>query len=105
MFPITEHKLTFFQIADYWSREIQPSASRDELLALLEGAWWLGEIAHNYPLTRFELLKNMFRSRRIFPNIELVAEEEESPGRVKVPGGTVKVEELPDGTVKVDLQP
>ncbi len=39
-----EKSLTLFQIADEWSREIQPARSLDELLNELVTAWWRGEL-------------------------------------------------------------
>jgi hypothetical protein len=64
MFPLSAEKLPFLEIADFWSREIEPHASQTELLAQLESAWWLGEITGNSVLTRLQFLKKMFESRR-----------------------------------------
>ena len=79
MFPIPKDKLSFRQIADFWSREIQPPASRKELLALLEEAWWLGEIVGDAGFSRPELLKNMFKSKRLFPDIVFVTKDDAGP--------------------------
>jgi len=62
MFPISKETLSFLAISEYWSREIQPPASPNELLALLEGAWWLGEMHGDSAISRLELLKRMFKS-------------------------------------------
>jgi hypothetical protein len=79
MFPIPKGKLSFREIADFWSREIQPPASRKELLALLEEAWWLGEIVGDAGFSRPELLKNMFKSKRLFPDIVFVTKDDAGP--------------------------
>jgi hypothetical protein len=63
MFPLSEEKLSFLEIAKYWSREIRPPASRDELLATLEAAWWRGEVVGKSPRTRLQLLQIMFGLR------------------------------------------
>jgi hypothetical protein len=63
MFPLSEKQLSLLKIADFWAREIDPGASKKELLALLESAWWLGEITGNSALTRLQYLCNMFNSR------------------------------------------
>ena len=62
MFPIAEATLSLREIADYWSREIYPPASWQEIFHTLEGAWWLGELRGNSRRTPFELLKTMFTS-------------------------------------------
>jgi hypothetical protein len=98
MFPITTDKLSLFKIADYWSREIQPPASRDELLALLEGAWWRGEISGDSATTRLQFLKNMFK---LIPKCD-------APRIVFVAGGEAGPPtyfELPNGSVSVDVRP
>jgi hypothetical protein len=61
MFPVSAAKLSFLEIADYWRRESR--ASRNELLAKLEAAWWLGEITGNSAISRLQLLKKMYQSR------------------------------------------
>jgi hypothetical protein len=47
MFPIAKPALSFGEIADYWTREIHPPASWEEILRTLESAWWLGELRGN----------------------------------------------------------
>jgi hypothetical protein len=64
MFPRSAEKLPLLEIADFWSREIIPRASHKELLALLESAWWQGELTGNSALDRLQFLKKMFKSRR-----------------------------------------
>jgi hypothetical protein len=62
MFPISKLELSFAEISEYWAPELR--WSRDMVLALLEGAWWLGEITSNPKVTRLELLKNLFKWMR-----------------------------------------
>ena len=62
MFPIGKSKLSLREIANYWAREIQPPASRNELLELLEGAWWRGQIHGDSVKSRLDLLKYMFEA-------------------------------------------
>ena len=45
MFPIpSRRKLSFIEIAKYWSGEITPSVSPQELRITLSKAWWRGEL-------------------------------------------------------------
>jgi hypothetical protein len=62
VFPIAESTLSFGEIADYWSREIRPSASPNELLSTLVSAWWLGELRGDSKHSPLQLLKIMFTS-------------------------------------------
>ena len=62
MLRICSDKLSIEKITDCWSREIQPRASCDELLDLLEAAWWRGELKTDGPLTPLALLRSIFRS-------------------------------------------
>jgi hypothetical protein len=62
MFPSSAEKLPILEVADFWSGEIFPRASRTKLLDQLEAAWWRGELKGN--LNRLEFLKRMFESRR-----------------------------------------
>jgi hypothetical protein len=98
MFPRSEEKLSFLNIAEYWSREGRPPASRDELLACLEAAWWRGELVGRAPRTRLQLLKMMFGSResQSYQGIVFVAPND---------SGRAAIAELKDGEVKVDLSP
>jgi hypothetical protein len=97
MFPIREATLSFGEISDYWSREIQPPASADELLDLLVGAWWLAEIRSRTGATRLELLKRMFE--RMYGNgdtpIVFIVGHSTAP----------PLQELPDGGLQIDLRP
>jgi hypothetical protein len=45
MFPIPANQpLTFAKVADFWSRDVTPRASRNELLNELVKAWWRGDL-------------------------------------------------------------
>jgi hypothetical protein len=98
IFPITKGKLSLQEISDYWSREIKPPASKNELYVLLERAWWLGEIHGDKKIGRLQLLKAMFKTTR----------RSDDPGIVFIVcGETAPPEEkaLPDGGVVVDRRP
>ena len=89
-----EKSLTLFQIADDWSREIQPARSLDELLNELVMAWWRGELhAENGP-TRLKLLRALFKTGRA-----------EIPFWVKGEDAPQTSWELADGGVEVLLVP
>jgi hypothetical protein len=70
MFPLSADKLPLLEIADC-SREIKPRASQQELLALLEAAWWLGEITGDSD-TCLQFLSKIFRLRTQ-PSLQSVA--------------------------------
>src|SRR5262245_58544407 len=63
MFPRHEPALSVGKISDFWSRKIDPPASSDELLSILVGAWWLGELRGNARHSRLQLLRMMFTSQ------------------------------------------
>jgi hypothetical protein len=96
MFPRSEEKLSFLKIAEYWSREIP--ASRDDLLASLEAAWWRGELIGKSPKTRLQLLQTMFGSRESQSYRGIVFVTPIDPGRPVT-------SELKDGEVRVDPSP
>jgi hypothetical protein len=95
MFPIAKDTLTFREISNYWAREIRPPASKAELLALLEQAWWLGEIRGLPETSRVQRLQAMFRGMRDWPDLGIVFIQGDK-------ASTPEVTELPDGTVEVD---
>ena len=72
MFPLSEDQLSFWKIADFWSREIQPSASQGELADRLEAAWWRGEITGISAVSRLQLLKRWFEARQRSPSDDIV---------------------------------
>jgi hypothetical protein len=96
MFPVREPTLSLGDVAKYWSREIHPQASLDELLSTIIGAFWMGEI-RPAAISRFDLLKNMFRLMHDRSDVELVFITCEEPG-------PPEVSELPGGTCEVDLR-
>jgi hypothetical protein len=96
VFPVAKSTLSFREIADYWSREIRPSASYNDLLNLLMSAWWSGELRGDSLHSRLELLKIMFTSmhRDNLEIIFIVGDDVRSPPV-----------ELPDGSCDVDIRP
>jgi hypothetical protein len=102
MFPLSADKLSFLDIAKFWSREIQPLASQNELLAQLEAAWWRAEIIGDFD--RLKFLKTMFKKRKTLKGIGFVTPNDSGPPistplasgevvvnmrpRISVPGGT-----------------
>jgi hypothetical protein len=96
VFPIAESTLSFGEIADYWSREIRPSASPNELLSTLVSAWWLGELRGDSKHSPLQLLKIMFTSMyRDDLGIVFIVGDDAGPQPV----------ELPDGFLKLDVRP
>jgi hypothetical protein len=95
MFPISKETLSFREISDYWSREI--TASRNELLNSLIGAWWRGEIVGDAP-HRLQFLRNLFvaMQKSKDPRIVFISGDEAGPSTVH---------ELPDGSVEWDYRP
>jgi hypothetical protein len=96
MFPIREPALSIVDIADYWSRDIRPSASSNELLSILVSAWWLGEFRGDSIHSRLQLLKIMFSSK-YRDDLGIVFIVGDDPG----PPGV----ELPDKSLEIDLRP
>jgi hypothetical protein len=94
MFPIATSTLSFGEIAEYWSREIRPTATWEELLGTLESAYWLGELRGISGPTRLQRLNNMFTSLRHRDDLRIVF----IAGDCAVPLPV----ELPD--LKVDLR-
>jgi hypothetical protein len=94
MFPLSADRFSFLKIADYWSREIRPRASRDELLARLESAWWRGELRGNSWDSRLQLLAKMFEKRGE-PELQSVAfvspNDAGPPTEIPLPDGGVAV--------------
>ena len=95
MFFTSKPELSFAEISEYWAPEL--TWSRDMVQALLEGAWWLGEITGNSKVTRLELLKNLFKWMRNsdFPAIVFV-----TPGSAPPP----ETIELANEHLAVDLR-
>jgi hypothetical protein len=92
MFPIaSKHPLSFVEVANYWRREIKPAATFNEVLNLLSGGWWRGDLvadgAHRADLLRFLFLH--------YSDVIVFA----VPGFPEPP----QVRELSDGGVEVKL--
>jgi hypothetical protein len=103
MLPLRAEKLSFREIADHWSRESR--YSKDELLALLESAWWRGELKGNSALNRLQFLKKMFGSRHE-PHLQSVVfvtpNDAGLPAQTPLPGGGVLVDVTPRITVSAE---
>jgi hypothetical protein len=95
MFPIAEATLSLERIAEYWSREIRPPASWQEIFHTLEKAWWLGEFRAHSAHSRLQFLKAMFTSMRHRNDLGIVFIAGDS--------GPLPVE-LPEGSQEVDLR-
>ena len=54
--------LSLDDIADDWSREIQPPRSKNELVTELGKAWWRGEFLATKGPTRFRMLQILYNS-------------------------------------------
>lgn len=95
MFPISKSELSFGEISEYWAPELR--WSRDMVQALLEGAWWRGEISSDSGPTRLELLKTLFKRMRYcqFPTIVFVTPRRPPPEPI----------ELPEGALLINLSP
>lgn len=86
--------LTLDEIADDWSREIQPPRSKNELATELCKAWWRGEFEATRGSTRLGMLQNCFRNR--FADLHFWIEGASEPQTVW---------EQSDGGAVVDLTP
>jgi hypothetical protein len=90
MFPIpSEQPLSFAEVAQYWSREIRPRASFNEVLNELVKAWWRGNLMAS-GARRVDLLRTIYKSA---PHLVAFA----FPNSVDPP----RRNELLDGSVEV----
>jgi uncharacterized protein YeaO (DUF488 family) len=87
MLPICKDNLSIDTITDRWSREIQPSSSREELVDFLEAAWWRSGLQTGTSLTPLVLLKRMFTSTRAGDLTGLVFVTQELQGIELADGG------------------
>src|SRR5262249_48578544 len=97
MFPISKLELSFDEISEYWAAEL--NLSRERVQALLESAWWLGEILGDPSLpTRLELLKSLFKRMRDCesPRLLFITPDSEPPA---------KTVEQPDKSLHINLRP
>ena len=61
MFPIpSERKLSVFEIAKYWSGEIEPPASAQDLRDVISKAWWCGELIAANGSSRLSTLRGYY---------------------------------------------
>jgi hypothetical protein len=61
MFPIpSNRKLSVAEIAEYWSREITPPASAQELRDVISKAWWGGELIARNGASRLSILRGYY---------------------------------------------
>lgn len=61
MFPIpSERKLSVVEVAEYWSREIKPPASAQELRDVISKAWWRGELLATNGASRLSVLRGYY---------------------------------------------
>jgi hypothetical protein len=95
MLPRPEDQLPFWKIAKFWSPEIQPPMSEDEVLDELEAAWWRGEIIGISALSRLQFLERVFEAhqRSSFDNIVFVTSNDGGPpvGTPQAEGGVLVV--------------
>jgi hypothetical protein len=85
VFPVpSSQPLSFPEVADYWSREMKPPASRDELFELLVKAWWRGDLVAS-GAQRVDVVKAIHK----FPPSWVTFEANQ------------EIKELPDGIVEV----
>jgi hypothetical protein len=97
MLPVSKPELSFAEISEYWGAEL--NLSQDKIEALLEEAWWLGEISGNpTPPTRLELLRSLVKRMRDRDSPQLLFITPDS----KPPAKTV---EQPDGSLLINLRP
>ena len=65
MYPIpASRSLMLYEIADHWSREIEPRRTKEELIRDLGQALWRGEFTPTVGPTRLKLLISLFRTSR-----------------------------------------
>lgn len=65
MYPIpSSRSLDLAEIADHWSREISPARAQGELLNDLGKAWWSGEFQSTNDITRLNVLRALFKTKR-----------------------------------------
>jgi len=96
MFPVSEPELSFADISEYWAAEL--NISPDRIQALLEGAWWLGEISDNSGITPLKFLRQLHKRMRNSdaPTLLFITQENSPPAETL---------ELSDGSLLVDPRP
>jgi hypothetical protein len=91
MFPKpSNQKLSLFDIANYWAREIVPPCTPLELLIELAKAWWRGELTADGGPKRVQVLQALYASYSDL--IEFyVAGTAEKPGEWELSDGGVEI--------------
>jgi hypothetical protein len=89
---ICRDRLSIADITDYWSREIQPFTLPEQLVDVLEAAWWRREVKTDGPLTPLALLKSMFKSAHEGYLTSLVFVTKDDAEGVELPGGGLLVD-------------
>jgi hypothetical protein len=78
MFPIpSERKLSLVAIADYWSGEIMPPRSAQDLRDVISKAWWSGELTATNSAGRLSVLRGYYLRSANF--IAFVIPDSEEP--------------------------
>lgn len=96
MLRIAKAALSFLEISDYWSREISPPASSNEVLDTLVSAWWLEELRGDFVHSRLEYLKTMFTSKhRDDRRMVFIVGDDAGLPAVELPGRFLKVDLRP----------
>ena len=90
MFPISsEQPLSFADVAYYWSLEIRPRASFNEVLNELVRAWWRGNLMAS-GARRVDVLRAIYKSA---PHLVAFAfaNSVDPPLRNELPDGSIEV--------------
>jgi hypothetical protein len=86
--------LSFGEIAEYWSPEIQSSASWEKVFCALQRAWWLGELPGDSSKSPLQLLKAMFTSIRHRDDLGIVfvVKGDREPEPIELPDGSLEID-------------
>lgn len=88
VFPVSSNQtLSFPKIADYWSREMKPPTSSDELFNFLVKAWWRGDLLA-IGVARIDVLKAIHKN----PPCWITFEDDQQ--LTELPNGVVEVRRL-----------
>jgi hypothetical protein len=93
IFPISsEYRLSFLDVANYWSREIRPRFAPAEVLNELAKAWWRGDLVAAGGASRVDVLTVLYR---LYSDCIVF----DMPDNASRP----EIRELPDGSAKIVL--